>query len=78
MTLDLFIQILHTHLAALESSAWPKPHNRINGPALFLDIADTKALIDELARVKAESLASSDLHGPGCRCDKPSRENSNA
>ena len=51
MTLDTFLKILHAHLAALESSAWPVPHNVSNGPALFLDAADTRELIAELTRL---------------------------
>jgi hypothetical protein len=78
MTVDLFIQILHTHLSALESPAWPRPHNLSSGPALFLDVDDTRALIEELTRLKREPEPSAHLRERGCRCDRSSRESSNA
>jgi hypothetical protein len=48
MTLDLLLRLLRSHLAALQSTAWPPPHGASNGPALFLDAAETSALIGEL------------------------------
>jgi len=52
MTLDVFLKVLQTHRAALQSSAWPRPHGPSTGPALYLDAADTQALIAELTRLK--------------------------
>jgi hypothetical protein len=52
MTLDLLLKLLRTHLAALQSSAWPRPHGPANGPAFYLDAADTRALITELAGIQ--------------------------
>ena len=52
MTLDLLLELLRSHLAALRSSGWPHPHGPSNGPALYLDAADTSALITELARIR--------------------------
>lgn len=50
MTVELFIEVLRSHLAALQSSVWPKPHGASTGPALYLDIADTRALITALTQ----------------------------
>jgi hypothetical protein len=55
MTIDHFIKELHAHLAALESPVWPEPHNASNGPALFLDAADTRELIELLERLGGEA-----------------------
>jgi hypothetical protein len=52
MTLDLLLKLLRCHLAALQSNAWPRPHGPSNGPALYLDAADTSALITELAGIQ--------------------------
>jgi hypothetical protein len=35
MTLYLLLKLLRSHLAALQSSAWPSPHGTSNGPALI-------------------------------------------
>jgi hypothetical protein len=48
MTIDLLLKLLRSHLAALQSSAWPCPYGPSDGPAIYLDAADTKALIKEL------------------------------
>ena len=52
MTLDLLLKLLRCHLAALQSTAWPRPHGPSNGPAIYLDAADTSALITELAGIQ--------------------------
>lgn len=52
MTLDLLLKLLRCHLAALQSTAWPRPHEPSNGPAIYLDAADTSALITELAGIQ--------------------------
>jgi hypothetical protein len=36
-------------------SAWPRPHGPSNGPAIYLDAADTSALITELAGIQRET-----------------------
>ncbi len=60
MTVDLLIDLLRSHLAALQSNAWPRPHGVSNGPALFLDADDTRALIDELASMRRLSPAAAE------------------
>jgi hypothetical protein len=57
MTLDVFIRMLQSHLAALNSNEWPQPHGPVNGPAFFLDEEDTRALIAELTRVRDQAAA---------------------
>ncbi len=52
MTLDIFLRMLQSHLAALRSSQWPRPHGSSNGHAFFLDEDDTLELIAELTRVR--------------------------
>jgi hypothetical protein len=52
MTLDLLLKLLRTHWVALQSPAWPRPHGVSNGPALYLDAADTSALITELVGIQ--------------------------
>jgi hypothetical protein len=52
MTLDLLLKLLRSHLAALQSSAWPRPHGPSNGPAFYLDAADTTALLAELTGIQ--------------------------
>ncbi|MGE5245877.1 MAG: hypothetical protein ACM3SQ_16770 [Betaproteobacteria bacterium] len=52
MTLDLFLNLLRAHLAALQSSTWPEPHGPSCGPALYLDAADTRRLIAELTQLR--------------------------
>jgi hypothetical protein len=52
MTLDLLLKLLRCHSAALQSSAWPRPHGPSKGPALYLDAADTGAPITELAGIQ--------------------------
>jgi hypothetical protein len=54
MTIDLFLRMLQSHLRALQSPVWPHPHSASNGPALFLDADDTRALIDELTRLRSQ------------------------
>jgi hypothetical protein len=54
MTVEVFVEILRCHLAALRSSAWPRPGNSSTGPALYLDEADTQAAITELTRLHDE------------------------
>lgn len=51
MTIELLLNVLGTHLAALNSSTWSKPGSS-PGPALYLDAADTHALIAELTRLQ--------------------------
>jgi hypothetical protein len=51
MTLDLLLKLLRSHLAALQS-AWPRPHGPSNGPAFYLDAADTTALLTELTGIQ--------------------------
>lgn len=65
MTVDLFIRMLQSHLTALDSSLWPQPHGPSNGPALFLDADDTRALIDELTRIRDERRANPSPAGAG-------------
>jgi hypothetical protein len=48
MTLDAFIDVLRMHAAGLRSGAWS------SGPALYLDAADTDALLAELVRMRQE------------------------
>jgi hypothetical protein len=55
MTLDLLLKLLRYHLAALQSTGWPRPHGPSNGPAIYLDAADTSALITELAGIQRET-----------------------
>lgn len=57
MTLDGLLELLHTHSVALQSSTWPRPHGPFSGPALYLDLADTRALIAELTRLTSELAA---------------------
>ena len=52
MTLDRLLELLRAHAVALQSSTWPTPHGPSNGPALYLDMDDTLALIAELTRLK--------------------------
>jgi hypothetical protein len=52
MTVDLFIDLLRAHRAALQSSVWPEPHSASSGPALYLDAADTEALIAALTQTE--------------------------
>lgn len=52
MTLDVLLTLLRFHLAALESNEWPTPHGPHSGPALYLDAADTSALITELTAIQ--------------------------
>ena len=54
MTLDLLLKLLRSHLAALQSSSWPRPHGPSNGPALYLDAADTNALLTELTGIQRQ------------------------
>jgi hypothetical protein len=54
ITLDLLLTMLRCHLAALQSSAWSEDGSLSNGPALFLDEADTQAAIAELHRLQNE------------------------
>lgn len=54
MTLDLLLKLLRCHLAALQSNAWTRPHGPSNGPAIYLDAADTSALITELAGIQGK------------------------
>jgi hypothetical protein len=65
MTVDLFLRMLQSHLTALESSLWPAPHGPSNGPALFLDADDTRALIAELTRIRDERRTSPSAAGAG-------------
>lgn len=58
MKLDQFVDLLRAHLAALQSSAWPKPSGPLTGPALFLDHADTEELIALLERLRRGRRAS--------------------
>jgi hypothetical protein len=64
MTLDVFIKLLRSHLAALQSSAWPEPHDISNGPAIFLDAAETRELLAELDRLSPVAAADTELHQP--------------
>jgi hypothetical protein len=64
MTLDVFIRMLQAHLAALRSPFWLHPHDVGNGPALFLDVADTKALLAELIRVRERAARRSTANDP--------------
>jgi hypothetical protein len=52
MTLDILLDVLGAHLAALQSSGWPQPSGPSLGPAIYLDEADTQALLAELTRLK--------------------------
>ncbi len=52
MTLERLLDLLRGHLAALQSPTWPRPHGPSNGPAFYLDVADTSALIAELAGIQ--------------------------
>jgi hypothetical protein len=61
MTLDLLRELLQAHLAALESPMWPRPHGVSSGPALYLDAAETRALI---ARAAAPNDATGPTDGP--------------
>lgn len=61
MTLDVFLRLLQTHLAALQSNAWPEPHDAANGPAFFLDADETRELLAELTRMKTELAAARDV-----------------
>ena len=67
MTLNLLADLLRGHLAALQSSAWPQPQGASSGPALYLDAAETQALIAELARVQRQLAAAraseAEFHG---------------
>jgi hypothetical protein len=67
MTLDLFIRMLQSHLTALESPLWPQPHGPSTGPAFFLDADDTRALIDELTRIRDEHRANTPTAAPGSK-----------
>lgn len=57
MNLEALIHLLRVHQVALRSTMWPDPHGPQTGPALYLDLADTQALIDELTRVQSELAA---------------------
>jgi hypothetical protein len=51
MTIELLLNVLGTHLAALNSPTWSKLGSS-PGPALYLDASDTQALIAELTRLR--------------------------
>lgn len=53
MTVDLLLDLLRD-LAVLQSSARLSCRGPVIGPALYLDRADTQALIAELSRIKEE------------------------
>lgn len=55
MTIELFLELLHAHLATLRASSWVDPETAARGPAFYLDAVDTQALIAELRRLKAEA-----------------------
>jgi hypothetical protein len=57
VNLDFLLSQLRTHLAALRSSAWSRG-GEASGPILYLDIADTEAMIAEFTRLKAQRAAS--------------------
>ena len=75
MTLDLLLKLLRTHLVALQSPAWPRPHGVSNGPALYLDAADTRALITELVSIQRK-LEAARLEGAGVGGAEPQAANS--
>lgn len=54
MTLERIIDLLRAHEAALRSSEWTRPHGPSAGPALYLDLVDTRGAIAELTRVGQE------------------------
>jgi hypothetical protein len=54
ITLELLLTMLRCHLAAVQSSAWSQDGSLSNGPALYLDEADTRAAIAELRRLQRE------------------------
>lgn len=64
MTVDLLLVLLRD-LAALQSSAWPPCRGPVIGPALYLDRADTQALIAELTRIKEELATTRAFHVTG-------------
>jgi hypothetical protein len=55
VTIELFLELLHAHLAALRSPLWRDADGAARGPALYLDAVDTQSLIAELMRLKAEA-----------------------
>lgn len=57
MTVDLFLELLHAHLAALRSASWRDGDAQALGPALFLDAVDTQALIAELTQLRHDAQA---------------------
>ena len=57
MNLELLLAQLRAHLAALRSSAWSRGPEA-SGPILFLDIADTEAMVAELMRSRSQRTAS--------------------
>jgi hypothetical protein len=61
MKVDMLIDLLRSHLAALESPVWPAPHDASNGPVFFLDAGDTRELIAALTKLREEN--------PGPRAD---------
>jgi hypothetical protein len=54
MTLDVFLQLLRGHQAALQSSLWSCDAPSPIRPALYLDQAETEAVITELTGLLAE------------------------
>jgi hypothetical protein len=47
MNIDLLLDLLRSHLAALKSHNWPG-----SGPAFYLDASETQALIVELTAIR--------------------------
>ena len=57
MTLEVFLQLLRCHQAALQSSLWSHDAPASARPALYLDKAEADAIIAELAKLLAEVAA---------------------
>ena len=54
MKVDALLELLRAHSAVLQSPTWSRNCGPSAGPALYLDLDDTKALIAELTRLKFE------------------------